>query len=65
MNRTHFFIIETPRIAGGEGLGENVDTIFDFDTEAETWSEVGHMAMPRGGHAVSVVNFSDFAPWCN
>ena len=42
-----------------------IDTIFEFDTEAWTWSEVGHMKMARGMHAVSVVNYSDFAPWCH
>ena len=59
------YIIETPRIAGGMGPNDYFDTVFEFDTEAETWREFGQMAMARAGHAVSVVNFSDFAPWCN
>ena len=42
-----------------------MDTILEFDIEAETWMEVGHMTTARGEHAVSVVNFSDFAAWCN
>ena len=42
-----------------------MDTILEFDIEAETWREVGHMTMARGEHAVSIVNFSDFAAWCN
>ena len=55
---------QTSSIAGGNIGNEHVDTILEFEKEAETWSEVGHMKQKRGNHALSVVNFSDFEDWC-
>ena len=52
-------------IGGLDKNTERVDTILEFDVHALTWSEVGHMPQETAGHAVSVVNFTDFAVWCH
>ena len=65
-----YFILFLPHphicsIAGGwDANDEHEDTVLEFDKETETWSEVGHMMRAEGMHALSVVNFSDFADWC-
>ena len=39
--------------------GNNVDTIIEFETETETWSEVGRMKVARNHPGVSIVNLDD------
>ena len=41
------------------------DSIFEFSPVSESWTSVATMRVPRAGHAISVVNFEDFAKYCD
>ena len=41
------------------------DTILEFNPESESWTSVDMMREPRAWHAISVVNFEDFAEHCD
>ena len=57
-------------MAGGFSGGYNdesrfLNTILEFDIEAERWTDTGNnMTVARGDHAVSVVDFGDYSDWC-
>ena len=40
------------------------DTILEYDITGDSYKEIGHMLDKRFSHAVSVVQYSDFSPWC-
>ena len=39
--------------------------ILEFDPETKKWSQIGKMREARSAHAVSVVNYEDYAEYCN
>ena len=41
-----------------------MNTILEYDPESKEWTKIGEMREPRGGHAVSVVDFTDYANFC-
>ena len=47
----------------GDSL-DSQDTILEYDITKDKYQEIGHMLEPRHAHAISVVQYSDFAPWC-
>ena len=53
-------------MARGSGSDElnSIDTILEYDITRDKYQEIGHMLEPRHAHALSVVQYSDFAPWC-
>lgn len=54
-------------VKGGTKAGsisDTVDTILEYDITRDEYQEIGHMLEPRNSHAISVVQYSDFAPWC-
>ena len=38
--------------------------ILEYDPETEEWTQIGTMREARYGHAVSVVDFRDYAEFC-
>ena len=51
---------------GGFDIASNsIDAILEFSPETESWTSVAMMREPRGGHAISVVNFEDFVEHCD
>ena len=38
--------------------------ILRYNPEEDTWTEVGNMAIPRAGHAVSVVDANEMDQYC-
>ena len=46
-------------------VGNYVNTIFEFNYETETWSQIGTMKGTRFNHAVSLVSYDDYSNWCN
>ena len=45
-------------LQGGRDYDNDVDDILLYKEDG--WTVVGHMNVPRSGHAVSSVNFDDF-----
>ena len=39
--------------------GSNMDEVFAWDSESETWSKVGNMGEPRSKHAVTLIRYAD------
>ena len=51
---------------GGDGYaGSFYDEILEFSPESESWTLVDMMREKRAAHAISVVNFQDFAGHCD
>ena len=50
--------------SGGSGASSTRDGILEYDPETKEWTQIGTMREGRHGHAVSVVNFEDYADWC-
>ena len=47
------------------GVDENPgNDILEYDPETEKWTQIGTMREERLGHAVSVVDFEDYADFC-
>ena len=44
---------------------EFLDKTLEFNSETESWTEIGTMKEKRYQHAVSVVSYTDYAKWCN
>ena len=42
----------------------DVNKIFEFNYETESWTEIGTMNENRGNPGVSVVSYDDYAKWC-
>ena len=47
-----------------DGEQKTSDTILEYDITGDSYKEIGHMLDKRFSHAVSVVQYSDFSPWC-
>ena len=41
-----------------------MNTILEYDPEFEEWTKIGEMKEARRDHAVSVVDFTDYANFC-
>ena len=41
-----------------------MNDILEYDPETEKWTQIGTMREERLGHAVSVVDFEDYADFC-
>ena len=55
------FVLIIP--AGGlSGTAQNY--ILSFNVATNTWEEVGQLQVPRYGHGMSVVPFSDISNYC-
>ena len=39
--------------------------ILEYDPETKKWTQISTMREARGNHAVSVVNYRDYADFCN
>ena len=50
--------------SGGAGQDSEQDNIWQFDSEAGQWTELGRLQTARRDHAVSVVNFYEVEPFC-
>ena len=50
--------------SGGHTTSD-LNKIFEFNKENETWSEIGSMKETRRHNRVAIVPYSDFAKWCN
>ena len=48
--------------SGGSGF---YNEILEFSPESESWSAVAMMGEERAAHAISVVNFEDYAEHCD
>ena len=48
---------------GYDGSARN--SILEYDPETKKWTQISIMREARYGHAVSVVNYSDYADFCN
>ena len=47
-------------VTGGWDMSEvHYDTIYSFSPDSEEWTEMGRMTIPRGVHAISIVNDID------
>ena len=47
-------------LAGGLG----VNTILEYDTTGDSYTETGTMTQNRHLHAISVVQYGEFSNWC-
>ena len=52
-------------LLGGYVEDNSMDSILEFNLEAEEWTEIGAMKEARSSHAVSVVSSQDFVNWCS
>ena len=50
---------------GFDIASDSVDAILEFSPETESWTSVAMMREPRERHAISVVNYEDFAKYCD
>lgn len=50
---------------GDDYTGPFSDEILEFSPESESWTLVDMMREGRAAHAISVVNFKDFAEHCD
>ena len=50
---------------GDDFIGPFNDEILEFSPESESWTLVDMMREERAAHAISVVNFRDFAEHCD
>ena len=41
-----------------------VDTILEYDTTADSFSQIGTMTEPRYHNGVTVVQYESFSKWC-
>ena len=56
----HCFIL-----AGGKEEGSNnLDTILEYDSTSDSYTQIGTMTQARFFHAVTVVKYGDFSDWC-
>ena len=39
--------------------------ILEFDPETKKWTQIGTMMEARSSHAVSMVNYEDYAEYCH
>ena len=47
-------------VTGGWDVSDvHYDTIYSFSPDSEEWTEMGRMTIPRGVHAISIVNDID------
>ena len=54
-------------LAGGVVQGAAagaVDTILEYDATSDSYTVAGTMIQARVQHAVSVVQYDQFSPWC-
>ena len=49
----------------GAHTTSDLNNIYEFNEENETWSEIGSMKETRRHNRVAIVPYSDFAKWCN
>ena len=52
-------------LGGDDYVGPYYDEILEFSPETESWTLVDMMREKRAAHAISVVNFKDFAEHCD
>ena len=50
-------------LAGGFNTGLD-DTILEYDTTGDSYTQIGTMTQARAHHAISVVKYQDFSEWC-
>ena len=50
-------------LVGGGGY-DYFDTILEYDTTDDSFTQIGTMAQARDQHAVSLVKLVDFSQWC-
>ena len=43
---------------------DSSNAILEYDPETKKWTKISTMSEARSDHAVSVVNYSDFANFC-
>ena len=41
------------------------NNILEYNHETEEWTEIGAMREARESLSVTIVNFDDYAQWCN
>ena len=51
-------------IGGYDGSYSRRNSILEFKLDTEQWQDIGTMDQGRSRHAVSVVSYRDYAPWC-
>ena len=51
-------------IAGGLAAAVAVNTILEYDTTGDFYTEIGTMTQDRYYHAISVVQYGEFSNWC-
>ena len=44
--------------------GSTRNEILEYDPETKKWTQIGTMREARYGHRISVVNYSDYAEFC-
>ena len=49
---------------GWDDSNNALSDILEYYPKTEEWTQVGTMREARGSHAVSVVDFGDYAGWC-
>ena len=49
---------------GADDWDNTSNDILEYDPETEEWTQIGTMREARYGHAVSVVDFRDYAEFC-
>ena len=49
---------------GWDDSNNALSDILKYDPETEEWTQTGSMREARGSHAVSVVDFGNYARWC-
>ena len=55
-------------LLGGRISLDNTNTkndILEYDPETKKWTQIGSLREARAAHAVSVLNFTDYAEWCD
>ena len=50
--------------SGGYDGSNTYDTILQYTSAEDEFTEVDTMLEEREGHAISVVKYSDFSMWC-
>ena len=52
-------------LIGGWDGSRPFNTIFEYNPDADEWSEIGAMKEARATPGVSLVSYREYADWCN
>ena len=52
-------------LAGGATIDNYFNTILEYDITGDSYTQIGTMTQARSKHAISVVQYVDFARWCD